>query len=101
MPLRVTHCPVNTAGVPWANVQALRRRGVDARFREAIGVPPKTAAALVRFNRALRLLRAGERPADVASRCGYSDQPHLTREFRRFTGTTPVAFLQDVAAVAA
>jgi glycosyltransferase involved in cell wall biosynthesis len=24
------HCPVNTAGVPWTNVQALRRRGVDA-----------------------------------------------------------------------
>jgi glycosyltransferase involved in cell wall biosynthesis len=32
VPLRVTHCPVNTAGVPWANVQALRRRGVDARL---------------------------------------------------------------------
>jgi glycosyltransferase involved in cell wall biosynthesis len=30
--LRVTHCPVNVAGVPWANVQALRRRGVDARL---------------------------------------------------------------------
>jgi len=29
-PLRVVHCPVNTAGIPWANVQALRRRGVDA-----------------------------------------------------------------------
>ena len=30
--LRVVHCPVNTAGVPWANVQALRRRGVDAQL---------------------------------------------------------------------
>jgi glycosyltransferase involved in cell wall biosynthesis len=30
--LRVVHCPVNTAGVPWTNVQALRRRGVDARL---------------------------------------------------------------------
>jgi glycosyltransferase involved in cell wall biosynthesis len=30
--LRVTHCPVNMAGIPWANVQALRRRGVDARL---------------------------------------------------------------------
>ena len=29
-PLRVVHCPVNTAGVPWANAQALRRRGIDA-----------------------------------------------------------------------
>jgi glycosyltransferase involved in cell wall biosynthesis len=30
--LRVVHCPVNTAGVPWQNVQALRRRGVDAQL---------------------------------------------------------------------
>jgi glycosyltransferase involved in cell wall biosynthesis len=31
-PIRVTHAPVNTAGIPWDNVQALRRRGVDARL---------------------------------------------------------------------
>jgi glycosyltransferase involved in cell wall biosynthesis len=31
-PLRVTHAPVNTAGIPWDNVQALRRRGVEARL---------------------------------------------------------------------
>jgi glycosyltransferase involved in cell wall biosynthesis len=30
--LRVFHGPVNTAGVPWQNVQAQRRRGVDARL---------------------------------------------------------------------
>jgi len=30
--VRVTHCPVNTAGIPWTNVQALRTRGVDARL---------------------------------------------------------------------
>jgi glycosyltransferase involved in cell wall biosynthesis len=26
------YCPVNTAGIPWTNVQALRRRGIDARL---------------------------------------------------------------------
>jgi glycosyltransferase involved in cell wall biosynthesis len=31
-PLRVVHCPVNTAGIPWRHVQAQRRRGVDARL---------------------------------------------------------------------
>jgi glycosyltransferase involved in cell wall biosynthesis len=30
--LRVTHCPVNMAGIAWKNVQALKRRGVDARL---------------------------------------------------------------------
>jgi glycosyltransferase involved in cell wall biosynthesis len=30
--VRVTHCPVNTAGIPWTNVQALRDCGVDAQL---------------------------------------------------------------------
>jgi len=30
--LRVTHCPVNFAGIGWTNVEALRRKGVDARL---------------------------------------------------------------------
>jgi len=30
--LRVTHAPVNVAGIPWENVQALRRKGVEARL---------------------------------------------------------------------
>jgi glycosyltransferase involved in cell wall biosynthesis len=29
---RVVHCPVNVAGIPWANVEALRRKGIDARL---------------------------------------------------------------------
>jgi glycosyltransferase involved in cell wall biosynthesis len=28
--VRVLHCPVNTAGIPWANSLALRRRGVES-----------------------------------------------------------------------
>jgi glycosyltransferase involved in cell wall biosynthesis len=30
--LTVVHAPVNTAGVPWQNVQALRRKGVEAKL---------------------------------------------------------------------
>ena len=32
MTLRVTHCPVNIAGIPWENVRALRRKGIEARL---------------------------------------------------------------------
>jgi glycosyltransferase involved in cell wall biosynthesis len=30
--LRVVHCPLNVAGIPWQYVQALRRKDVDARL---------------------------------------------------------------------
>ncbi|MGN6429417.1 MAG: hypothetical protein ACTHNB_01640 [Gaiellaceae bacterium] len=32
MGLRVTHCPVNFAGIGWTNVEALRRKGIEARL---------------------------------------------------------------------
>lgn len=67
------------------------RRHLVARFREQVGLPPKTAARIFRFNRALRLLR--ELPArglaELAFECGYYDQAHLNRDFRAFAGTSP------------
>jgi transcriptional regulator GlxA family with amidase domain len=65
-----------------------------ARFRHQLGLRPKTAARLVRFNGVWRRLDE-DRPLDwglVAAEVGYADQAHLAREFRQFTGTTPTAF---------
>jgi AraC-like DNA-binding protein len=76
------------------------RRHLAARFREHVGVPPKTVARIVRFRRAVALLRGGVEPAAAAHACGYADQPHLNREFRALAGATPVTFLQDGPAAA-
>jgi len=65
-------------------------RHLVARFREQVGTTPKTAAQVLRYERAARLLAGGDlAPAQVAAGCGYADQSHLTREFSRFAGTTP------------
>jgi transcriptional regulator GlxA family with amidase domain len=66
-----------------------------ARFREQIGPSPKTAARLVRFQRAVALLGCddGQRFAEIAQECGYYDQAHLNREFRELAGATPGAFV--------
>jgi AraC-like DNA-binding protein len=71
------------------------RRHLTARFGEAVGVPPKAYARLLRFRRATEaLLGGGEaRLAEVAAACGYADQSHLTREFRALAGTTPGGLL--------
>jgi len=77
------------------------RRHLAARFREHVGVPPKTVARILRFRRALALLRAGADLAATAQDCGFADQPHLNREFRALAGATPVTFVQDATAAAA
>lgn len=69
------------------------RRHLVTGFRDLVGVPPKTAGAILRFERAARVLsRGGEGALARAAACGYYDQSHMTRDFRRFAGTTPGAF---------
>jgi AraC-like DNA-binding protein len=70
------------------------RRHLIAGFREQVGVPPKTAARILRFERAARLARDRRRPglAWIAGECGYHDQAHMTREFRDLAGTSPAAY---------
>lgn len=55
--------------------------------------------AEVRLAQAARLLVAGELPtAAVAYVCGYADQAHFTRAFKRGTAITPAQFRQQFAA---
>jgi AraC-like DNA-binding protein len=60
-----------------------------SRFKSQVGVSPKSAARIVRFDRALRLISAGTDLAGVAADCGYADQSHLNRDFLEFAATTP------------
>jgi AraC-like DNA-binding protein len=69
-------------------------RRLATRLRDHLGVSPKSAAAVVRFEHAAydlssRDLRGGI--AELAHRRGYSDQSHLTREVGRYAGISPAA----------
>jgi len=70
-------------------------------FRREIGLTPKRASRVARFDRARRLLQArqtaGVRPdiARIAAGCGYSDQSHLVRDFRQFAGLSPSQWLRQ------
>jgi AraC-like DNA-binding protein len=65
------------------------RKRLWSRFHTQIGLPPKRAATLVRFDHAVHRLAAGEGPARVAAESGYADQSHLHRDVRALTGATP------------
>jgi AraC-like DNA-binding protein len=63
-------------------------RHLSGRFRDAVGVAPKVAAGVIRFERASRDL-GRLASAEVAARHGFADQSHLHRDVVRFAGETP------------
>ncbi|WP_432932068.1 helix-turn-helix domain-containing protein [Microbispora sp. CA-135349] len=71
------------AGVGWS------RKRLWSRFHTQIGLPPKRAATLVRFDHAAHRLVAGASAARVAVETGYADQSHRHRDVMAFIGVTP------------
>jgi AraC-like DNA-binding protein len=70
-------------------------RHLTDRFRAELGLRPKEAARIARFDRARRALRPGVRLADLAADHGYADQSHLVRDFQAFAGCAPSRWLSD------
>ena len=81
------------AAAAYATVRTLERR-----FKQSAGSTVKDVAGLMRFEQALNhLLRHPEANlAALALEMGYTDQSHLGREFKRYSGTTPAAFARKV-----
>ncbi len=71
-------------------------RHLAGRFTAELGLSPKAAARVIRFDRARRGLAA--RPgtvAAVAAAHGYYDQSHLVRDFHAMAGCSPTAWLAE------
>jgi AraC-like DNA-binding protein len=72
-------------------------RRLERRFAREVGCSPRQLARTVRFQHLLLTLQgAGDGDwAGLAWDCGFADQAHLIREFRRFTGATPTRLRED------
>jgi AraC-like DNA-binding protein len=76
-------------------------RHLQQRFREEVGLTPKSAGRVIRFDIARRRLQnqaaRGELRslADLAVECGYFDQAHLARDFRDLAGAPPSQWLVE------
>ena len=68
-----------------------------SRFRAELGITPKTAARIFRFERACGLISNLRSPrlAEVAAACGYADQAHMTRDWSAFTGASPKTWIAN------
>lgn len=71
----------------------ISRKHLAALFRDHIGLGPKAAARILRFNAVLAEAGRGESDwAGIAAGCGYADQAHLSREFQALAGCAPGAW---------
>lgn len=75
----------------------LSTRSLERAFARHVGLTPKRFARIVRFRQVFdALARVKDWTwADVALRCGYTDQAHLVHEFREFSGLPPARLLRE------
>jgi AraC-like DNA-binding protein len=62
-------------------------------FRDAVGMPPHAYLTQIRANQARDLILRAVPVCTAAYRCGFADQSHLTRTFKRIFGVTPGAYV--------
>jgi len=69
-------------------------RTLERKFKESSGYTVKDVSALIRFEQVRNhlWLHPAANLAGLAQELGYTDQSHLSREFKRYSGTTPAAF---------
>ena len=72
-------------------------RRLERRFQQSLGLSPKRFSRIIRFQNFLGAVRNEPTGGilDTALSFGYYDQAHLIREFREFSGKTPLAFFEN------
>ena len=86
--------PVNqVAAAAHATVRTLERK-----FKQAAGYTVKDVSSVMRFQQVRNQLwiNPDSNLAGLAHELGYTDQSHLSKEFKRYSGTTPAAFARKV-----
>lgn len=69
-------------------------RTLERNFKQSSGYTVKDVSALIRFEQVRNYLwlYPDSNLAGLAHELGYTDQSHLSREFKRYSGTTPASF---------
>ena len=75
----------------------MSERNFERLFAEQVGISPKLFCCITRFNHALdlKLKNLKSNWASIAYECGYFDQAHLVKDFKRFAGNVPSIFLKQ------
>lgn len=73
-----------------ADKYGFSERYIQKLFLDHVGLTPRSFFHIQRFNKSLELIQAGDVSLTaIAYDCGYFDQAHFIKEFKKFTGRTP------------
>jgi len=74
-----------------------KRRQLERKFINQIGISPKQLGKVLRIDTALKLMLKQKTDSftEIAYEIGYYDQNHFIKDFKEFTGITPKEFLSD------
>lgn len=73
------------------------QRALQRRFRDRVGIAPRTLRAIVRFRRVFDHVAQDDAATwlEAGLDAGYFDQPQMARDFRRFLGCTATEWARD------
>ena len=81
-----------------ADFLALSKSHFSRAFKQSFGCSPMTYVSTKRVERAKHMMRSTlERLSDIALACGFADQSHLNRCFRRIVGISPGVWRRNLA----
>lgn len=73
----------------------ISRDPFEKRFRRLVGTSPKQYASLIRMRHVIDSYTSIHSLTDTAHGAGYFDQAHFIKDFKVFTGETPLAFFKS------
>ena len=68
---------------------------LEKRFRQSVGTTAKGFASIIRMKHIINNLKGPQSVPDLAYQAGFYDQSHFIREFKSFSGETPLSFLKS------
>jgi len=84
----------------WRLIDIIKKHRISARqlerkFRESLGISPKTFLRINRFEKSMRLMKneMSKKLSDVAYDLEYSDHSHFTRDFKASAGFSPTEYM--------
>lgn len=75
----------------------ISERQLERRFKQHIGFNPKHYLQILRFEKAIEYINSNRfrKLSDIAYELNYYDQTHFIKDFKEFSGYTPLAFYKQ------